>query len=265
MVVTAEYHQSARTPDGARLSVQVRGSGPVLLMLSGQANNHHWWDRARADFAHDHTTVTFDYRGTGGSSSGVERYATELFARDALTVMDALFIDRFSVYGTSMGGRVAQWLAVLAPQRVDMLVLGCTTPGGEHAFHSDVAVRRRLMEPDARPYLLSLMYNREWIAKHAGPYHVLGDPTMTTIDRQAHLRASAAHDAWDVLPSIEASTLILQGTDDLLIPAGNATLLENRIPRGRVVLFEGARHAYFDEFRPSAAEVVLEALGTRSS
>ena len=42
MVVTAEYHQSARTPDGARLSVQVRGSGPVLLLLSGQANSHHW-------------------------------------------------------------------------------------------------------------------------------------------------------------------------------------------------------------------------------
>ncbi len=129
-VPAAEYHEIARTRDRVRLAVQVRGSGPTLLLLPGQANNHHWWDRTRGDFDAHHTTVTFDYRGTGASGSGGERYSTRLFAEDALAVMDSLAIDKFAVYGTSMGGRAAQFLAASAPRRVRRLVLGCTTPGG---------------------------------------------------------------------------------------------------------------------------------------
>ena len=105
-----EYHQTARTADRTRLDVQVRGSGPALLLLPGQANDHHWWDRIRGDLDRSHTTVTFDYRGTGRSGeSGSNLYSTRQFAADALTVMDSLAIERFDVYGTSMGGCVAQW------------------------------------------------------------------------------------------------------------------------------------------------------------
>ena len=58
MVPVQEYHETARASDGTRLAVQVRGSGPVLLLLPGQSNNHHWWDRTRNDFARHRTTVT---------------------------------------------------------------------------------------------------------------------------------------------------------------------------------------------------------------
>ena len=64
-MIAREYRQVARAADRTRLAVQVRGTGPTLLLLPGQANNHHWWDRTRPDFDERHTTVTFDYRGTG--------------------------------------------------------------------------------------------------------------------------------------------------------------------------------------------------------
>jgi pimeloyl-ACP methyl ester carboxylesterase len=89
---------------------------------------------------------------------------------------------------------------------------------------------------------------------------VLGDPRMPLYARKRHLLASNGHDAWDALPRIIAPTLILHGTDDLLNPTGNAKLLAERIPHARVELVEGARHAYFVEFRAVASPAVLEFL-----
>lgn len=254
----AEYHEIARTRDRVRLAVQVRGSGPTLLLLPGQANNHHWWDRTRGDFDAHHTTVTFDYRGTGASGSGGERYSTRLFAEDALSVMDSLAIDKFAVYGTSMGGRAAQFLAASAPRRVRRLILGCTTPGGVHAVERDESVRRALAGPDATAALLDYMYSPQWRAANPGPYHVLGDPDMSDADRRAHLLASNRHDAWAVLPGITSPTLILHGTDDLMAPVANAELLAERIPDARAHVLDGARHAYFDEYRSQTVPLVLD-------
>ncbi len=256
MMKPTEYHQITRTRDNTRLAVQVRGNGPALLLLAGQANSHHWWDRARGDFTDTHTTVTFDYRGVGDSQDGHTDYSTSLFADDALSVMDSLAIERFDVYGTSMGGRTAQWVATRAPKRVRHLVLGCTTPGGTHAVERSADLRRRLAGPEAGIVLLNLFYTPQWRRANPGPYATLGDPTISRWARQQHLKASNTHDAWDALPDITAPTLILHGSDDEFAPVVNAQLLADRIPGSTVHIFEGARHGYFDECRPEASEIV---------
>ncbi|MGV9826747.1 MULTISPECIES: alpha/beta fold hydrolase [unclassified Gordonia (in: high G+C Gram-positive bacteria)] len=255
-----EYHQITRTADGTRLAVQVRGTGPALLLLPGQANTHRWWDRTRGDFTRDHTTITFDYRGTGDSDSPDGRYSTPQFAQDAIAVLDSLSIGRFDVYGTSMGGRTAQWIAITAQPRLRRLVLGCTTSGGHHAVERAPEIRRALAGPDAAAVMTDLMYTPRWQAEHPGPYQVLGDPTMSDRARRAHLRTSNTHDAWGRLPEIAAPTLILHGTDDLFAPAVNADILAERIPDARVHLFDGARHGYFDECRDTAGPMALEFL-----
>src|SRR5690242_17757341 len=101
---------TARTVDGTRLAVQVEGDGAPLLLLAGQANHHGWWDPVRPDFA-GRTTVSLDWRGTGDSEDGPADFTTRSLAADVVTVLDALDLLCVDVYGTSMGGRVAQWLA----------------------------------------------------------------------------------------------------------------------------------------------------------
>lgn len=249
----------ATAEDGARIAYQAAGEGPALLLLAGQANNHHWWDGVREDFEAGHTTVTFDYRGTGASDKPETPYSTELFARDALAVLDALHIAEADVYGTSMGGRTAQLVAARAPERVRRLVLGCTSPGGRHGIERDDAVRRALGQLDreaARRALAELMYTPDWLTRHPGPHQTMGDPNMPDHARRLHLQASARHDAWDLLPAIRATTLVLHGTDDVFNPAANAPLLAERIPDARLELVEGARHAYFEEFRALAGPLV---------
>ncbi|MFF8814385.1 alpha/beta fold hydrolase [Streptomyces pactum] len=254
----------ATTPDGTRIAYQLRGEGPVLVLLAGQANNHHWWDAVRADFHPARSTLTLDYRGTGDSDKPDTPHSTELFAEDVVAVLDHLGIDRADVYGTSMGGRVAQQLAARHPHRVGALVLGCTSPGGPHGVERGDDVRRALAGPPeaARQALLELMYTPRWLAGHPGPHHTLGDPGMPAHSRRRHRAASDRHDAWELLPRIGAPTLVLHGTDDRLNPTANAALLADRIPHARLHLIPGARHAYFEEARDHAGPLVLDLLTT---
>lgn len=254
------------TPDGIGFAYQVRGEGAApLLLLAGQANNHHWWDSLRDDFHADRSTITLDYRGTGQSDKPDIPYSTELFALDAIAVLDALGVERADVYGTSMGGRVAQQLAARHPDRVRALVLGCTSPGGPHAVERANDVHRSLVQTQpgaARRALLELMYTPGRLAANPGPYRTLGDPGMPAHAQRRHLVASNQHDAWRLLPDIGAPTLVVHGTDDLLNPAANAPLLADRIPGARRHLIPGALHAYFEENRAVASPLVLNFLTT---
>jgi pimeloyl-ACP methyl ester carboxylesterase len=245
------------------IAYQLDGEGPPLLLLAGQANNHHWWDGVRDDFATIRTTITLDYRGTGDSDKPDTPYSIELFAQDALGVLDELRIDSADVYGTSMGGRIAQVIAGRHPDRVRKLILGCTSPGGEHGIERSDAVHRSLAQIDrdaARHALAELMYTPPWLAEHRGPHQTMGDPNMPDHARRHHLRASAEHDAWNLLPHIRSRTLVLHGTDDVFNPAANAPLIAERIPDARLHMIEGARHAYFEEFRDVAGPLVLDFL-----
>jgi len=253
------------TPDGVGIAYQVRGEGAPLVLLAGQANNHHWWDGVRDDFHADRSTITLDYRGTGESDKPDKPYSTEDFALDVIAVLDDLGVDRTDVYGTSMGGRVAQQLAARHPHRVHALVLGCTSPGGPHGIERDNDVRKSLTQAQpgaARQALLELMYTPAWLAAHPGPYQTLGDPGMPAHARRRHLAASNQHDAWQLLPGISAPTLVVHGSDDLLNPAANASLLANHIPGARLHIIPGARHAYFEEYRAVASPLVLDFLTT---
>ncbi|MER5301591.1 alpha/beta fold hydrolase [Streptomyces lasiicapitis] len=258
----------AQAPDGTALHYQLQGSGEPLVLLSGQSNSMRWWDPVVGDFAAAYTVVTVDWRGVGESGRpDTDTYSTRGFADDVAAVLDHAGIGRAHVYGTSMGGRVAQWLAAEYPERVERLVLGCTSPGAPHGVERGPEVRRALAQGDpgaARRALMELMYTPGWIAAQEAAgrteFHTLGDPSMPAYARRRHLRASARHDAWDALPRIAAPTLVVHGGDDTFNPAANAPLLAGRIPDARAQLVPGARHAYFEEFADVATPLVLKFL-----
>jgi pimeloyl-ACP methyl ester carboxylesterase len=107
-----------------------------------------------------------------------------------------------------------------------------------------------------------LFYTDAWPHPPEHSY-LLGDPTMTPAENRAHLRASAAHNAWDALPSITSPTLVLHGTDDLMVPARNATLIAARIPHAALELHEHGRHGFFEEFADTVTPTVMAFLADR--
>jgi pimeloyl-ACP methyl ester carboxylesterase len=250
--------------DGVRIGYQVSGEGQPLILLAGQSNNHTWWDPVRADFSSAYRTITLDWRGTGISDKPDEVYSTPGFAEDVVAVLDELGLPTAHVYGTSMGGRVAQWIAINHPERVDALVLGCTSPGPAHGYERSAEIRRALADPvQGGRVLVDLMYTPQWRAGNPGPYPVLGDRDMPPYAKGRHLVASNKHEAWDRLPDIIAPTLILHGSEDIFSPVANAKVLADRIPDSRAEIIQGARHAYFHEFQAVASPLVLSFLADR--
>jgi 3-oxoadipate enol-lactonase len=244
---------------GSVLSLAIQTSGPdgapPLLLLPGQANSHVWWDGLREPFAERFLTVSFDYRGTGDTEADDGEWTVDTFVADAVAVLDQAGVDSAFVYGTSMGGRIAQRLAIDNPARVRALVLACTTPGGPHAVERSRAVRRMLAEPDRalrRANLLELFYTDGRTESN-----LLGAPGLTPLAARRHLRVSASHDAWDDLPSIAAPTLVLHGDQDRMAPVENARLLAHRIPDARLHITPGGRHGFFDEFASTVTPDVL--------
>jgi pimeloyl-ACP methyl ester carboxylesterase len=253
-------------PDGAVLAFQEGGpsGAPGLLLLQGQANSHHWWDGLREAFEDRFRTLTFDYRGTGASvaDEGAAPWSTSSFAGDAAAVLAEAGHERVHVYGTSMGGRVAQMLAIEHPDRVDRLVLACTAAGGPTSVERSLEVRRSLMDPDLAARLralLELMYTPAWFARPRRS-RLLGDPGMSPAATRLHLRVSARHDAYQRLPEIASTVLVLHGTADRMAPVANASLLAGQLRDASVRLTEGGRHGFFDEFAADVSPVVTEFL-----
>jgi 3-oxoadipate enol-lactonase len=230
-----------------------------LLLVAGQALSRRGWDSVVDDFAAHHLVVVFDHRGTGNSDAPThEPYTTRGFARDAIAVLDAAGIERAHAYGHSMGGRICQWLGIDHPHRLGALVLGATTPGDSQGIPrsstADAALRSK--DPDQ---FLHLLFSPKWAAAHPEAVAAIVAPPQDATQLGLHYAASQSHDAWDMLPSISAATLVLHGSADQVNPPGNAQLLAERIPNARLHFIPGARHGYYSE-HPEATSIVLDFL-----
>ena len=253
----------ATTADGTRIRYDVLGEGEPLLLFNGQALDLEMWDGVREELARAHRVVRMDFRGTGGSDVPLEDpYTLELFAYDALAVLDDLGITRAHVYGFSMGGKVAQALTHVAPGRVGSLVLGATAPGGENEVprpHSSTVALRKAATDKGRDLIAELFYTPEWAA--ANPDQVTRIlPRGPLRALRLHFAASTSHDGWDLLPHIWSPTLVVHGEDDRLTPVGNAELLATRVPGAELLIMPGLRHGYLHEGHPKATEAVLDFL-----
>lgn len=253
----------ATAADGTRIGYDVHGAGEPLLLIHGQSLDRTMWEGVYADLAESHRVIRMDMRGTGDSDVPLDiSYSMELLAHDALAVLDEEGVERAHVYGFSMGGKIAQTLAAMAPDRIGALILGATAPGGsnevERPHHTSVALRKANTE-EGRDLIAHLFYSPSWA--DANPETVARIlPRNPLRAQRRHYEASMKHDGWELLPRIQAPTLVVHGEDDELAPVANAELLAERIPNARLLLLPGARHGYLHEATPKATESVRDFL-----
>ena len=221
-------YERGRTPSGVAYSVA--GDGPPLLWLTGYAMPAPRLERLAGPLASDHRCIIVDHRGSGRSQTPLLMpLTTTRMAKDAIAVLRHLDERAAHVVGVSLGGMVAQELAIRAPHRVRTLILVSTTPGGRRAA---VPSCKAILGTSSR---VLLSHHDAWRINVPGAWH------------QAW--AAATHDAEHRLGEISAPTLVLHGNSDPVVPSVNAKVLEKRIPGAELRIVRGAGHLALFESR----------------
>jgi len=246
------------------------GQGEPLVLIMGLGGGSSMWWRQVAFFSPEYQVVTFDSRGVGLTDKPDTPYSMDMLVDDAAGLLERLGIASAHVYGVSMGGMVAQELALRYPKLVSSLMLGATTCGGEHAVMPPQQTLQELFgimslaPAEAVKVSTAMTFSATFIERHPEKIHewlVKGaesPPSPTGFKRQAE--AAAGFDTYDRLPQIGVPTLVMAGTADQLIPAENSRILVSRIPNAKLVLFEGAGHGYLWEAEEEANRTVRDFL-----
>lgn len=253
----------AELADGLALHYTDRGAGPPLLLIAGIPAIAEDWDALAMPLSASRRVIAYDNRGSGASSVTDGPYTTAQLAGDAVALLDHLAIDRADVFGMSMGGMIAEELAIRSPQRVRRLVLGCTHAGIAHAARQPPATARAFaMQTDdwgermraLAPHAFASTVDDELLAGFiAKKSRDVQDPRGYA----AQIAAVLAHDCAGRLDTIVAPTLVLTGDDDRVIPGASSELLCERIPGARLEIIPGAGHLFFIE-KPSETLRLLE-------
>jgi pimeloyl-ACP methyl ester carboxylesterase len=255
---------------GNRLHYVQQGSGDDLLLLCGLGDDVSAWDAQIPVFAQHYRVTAIDNRGVGQSGLPDGEFTVRDLAADARALLDEAGIARAHVAGFSMGGAIAQELALAAPQRVHSLVLIGTWCRSDRILQETVkgAAWSAGVADDARAWLYSFL---SWVyspavfddgridlfveAALANPY------PQETEAFQRTARAVLDHDTADRLPAITLPTLVICGEQDLLCPPRHSRAIAARIPGARLVEVPEQAHQPFQEDAASFNALVLDFLG----
>lgn len=248
-----------------KVAWEERGGGSPLLLIQGLGYGRWSWDPIVPALAERYRVLWFDNRGIGDSDKPAGPYTAKLMAADALQVLDEAGVERAHVLGASLGGMIAQEVAAGTPERVDRLVLCCTTPGGAAtvpmpevtvqlfqeaaALAPEVALRRfveNALAPGAAAELIEELYER----RVANP----PDPVGWQAQAAAGLGFAGVEGA------IGAPTLIVTGTEDNVVDPRNSDVLAERIVGSEVQRIDHAGHLFFWEQPGEFVRIVSEFL-----
>jgi pimeloyl-ACP methyl ester carboxylesterase len=245
----------------------IEGSGPPLLMImgmGGQASS--WGEPVLKGLQKRFKTIRFSNRGTGATDKPGGITVPQM-AEDASGLMRAIGIERAHVFGISMGGMIAQELAIKHPEQVQGLVLGCTACGPAHSVSTPAQTVARLGQMMQLPVeeriqrfwettvTPEFMTGRADFLAHIVELGMATPTPMETFGMQ--LAAIQSFDTYDRLPQIKSPTLILHGDRDILVPAENADILRGRIPGAQVRIISGTGHCFFWEEPDAVVEEVV--------
>ena len=223
-----------------------REDGPVLVMANSLGTMLEMWDDQAPELGERFRLLRYDHRGHGGSSVPPGPYTIEALGRDALAMLDGLGIERFSFCGLSIGGMVGMWLASEVPERVEGLVLCCTSAllGPRELWDERISVARSegmdaLVDGVIERWFTPAIYAEkpETVKKAAR--------MLRGTDPEGYAGCCAAirdMDLRDRLGKIQAPTLVISATEDPATPPEHGELIRDSIPGSNFEVVPDASH-----------------------
>jgi 3-oxoadipate enol-lactonase len=231
---------------------------PWLVLIQGLGFDRSGWAPVISALKRRFRLVLIDNRGSGRSITPDRKFTVADMAADVAAVLDSSRIARAHVLGASLGGMVVQELAIRHPQRVDRLVLACTTPGWPYGYPMPRASVQQMTAAAGLPVEAA---QRSLVENALSPDTLKEHPGLVErIVRNQKKARSADPAAWKALANagatysggtrqslIRALTLIMYGDADAVVDPRNSKLLAGRIPSSQVVVFPGLGHLFFWE------------------
>ena len=259
-----------------QVAYEVHGEGSPLLLVAGTGYpGGTWWPPLVDLLAERWAVVTYDHRGTGRTHGESGEFSTRTLAADALGLLRALGLGPALVLGHSMGGRVAQWMALDGAEQVEALVLAASGPGplpGTHGHTLGVPVRAAasMVELGYLEYIRMVQrqtfFTEEFAAAEPATVDWLaeafwaGRPSL--VDYFQHVAARQQHDTVALLPQIQQPTLVLVGAEDTHRRGTGSHLeqseyLAQALPHATLSVVPGVKHGFlWQEPRESIARIV---------
>ena len=250
----------------AEIYYEVHGDGPPFLFCSVTGCDHQAWKFHQVpEFSRAHKVIVFDYRGTGKSSKTVQHYSIKMFTDDTATLLDHLNVEPAIVCGHSMGGVVAQLLALDYPVKVKKLILASSGSSHPAASGIPLAMCRDMVrlgfERYIREHTIETGWTKEFVAAHPDLIAKFLQVRMSGIaplENYLHfVLARQAHDHTARLKELRVPTLILVGDDERHGASDkthwhSAHELAREIPNAKLVILPGEGHHYLAT-NPAAA------------
>ena len=266
--------QRARV-NGVELVYELHGTGDPLVLIHGAQSDRSVFASLLPDFVDHFQVLIFDQRGSGQSEKPDIEYTLGMLADDTAALMAHVGFSSAHVYGVSMGGMIAQELAIRHGAAVRSLVLGCTTPGGPQAVslegeaiqssHSTAA----LSAEERGRALAETAFTEAYVEQHPELIPALIEARkkqpLDPIGFAHRMRAAYRHDTFDRLSQITCPTLVITGKDDALIAWENSQLLADTIADSELVLLEPAGHAFWVEQPAQARDAIVTFLQQHKS
>ena len=256
--------------NGVNLYSEIHGDGFPLITILGLSENVYWWDDPTIDGLSKHfKTVIFDNRGVGRSDKLIGDVTIETMAADVIGLMDALNINQAHILGHSMGGMIAQELALKFPERIKKLVLCSTSCGGSKAELPSVETQRLFAKLSAKehtrdlieevmPHIFSKKFmdeNPEFMKRKVDDILII--PTGPTTFK-AQMGAWMRYSSCRKLKIINLPTLIIHGKQDILVPPRNGDLLSEKLPSAEISWFDSSAHMIHSEESDKFIKVLLK-------
>jgi pimeloyl-ACP methyl ester carboxylesterase len=253
--------------NGISLYHDMAGQGPAVCLISGYRLSSAAWPPSFISHLSGRCSVVwFDNRGTGRSDKPPGGYEFGCLAADVIGVLDHLRLPRAHIFGFSMGGAIAQQLAIRYPGRIGRLVLFGTFCGGIWAEPASSTVFNRLLPtPNQSPEAAArqawpVTYSPDYLAANAEVverqmHRELEHPTPRFV-AERQMEALRKFDSYRDLRKIEATTLVATGAQDLLVKPRNSQILASRIPNSRLEMLADLGHRAIWEAPEEIADLV---------
>lgn len=253
---------------------EIVGTGEPMVLISGLGYGLWWWHKMVPGLAEHFRVITFDNRGAGQTDKPAGPYTVAMLAADTAGLLAALEIDRAIIVGHSMGGYVAQELALTRPELISTLVLASTNFAGPNHIPITPEALAVIMNQDMEP----LEYMRRGAEIACAPGFAEAHPDVVQEMAEYRMTAPVPPEAYQAqlavgmaladeancfehrLKEMQLPTIIFTGDADKVVPPGNADLLHQVIPHSRVYVLENAGHHFAFDAPDRAVAALVDLL-----